>query len=102
MNTNNEEKKNKAAEVNGAKEPVPYIVHEGVMARMERSVKRLWVLVVLLILLLVGTNVAWLIYEAQFEDQTTVTQDVDTQQSPAYVNGTGSMKVDGKSTSDNH
>lgn len=58
-----------------AQEPVPYIVHEGVMARLERVIKRLWVLVILLIVLLVGSNVAWLIYESQFEDQLTVTQE---------------------------
>lgn len=62
---------------NDAKEqdPVPYIVHEGIMARMERNVRRLWILVVVLVVLLVGTNVAWLVYESQFEDQLTVTQD---------------------------
>lgn len=46
---------------------VPYIVHEGMMARMERIIKRLWILCVLLILLLVGTNAGWLYYESQFE-----------------------------------
>ena len=56
---------------------VSYFVHEGIMARMERTIKRLWITVILLIVLLVGTNIAWLIYESQFEyfETTTVTQD---------------------------
>jgi hypothetical protein len=33
-------------------EPVPFIVHEGILARFERTVKRLWIVVILLILLL--------------------------------------------------
>ena len=55
---------------------VPYIVHEASMARSERTVKRLWATIILLILLLVGSNAAWLFYESQFEDViTTVTQE---------------------------
>lgn len=53
---------------------VPYIVHESIMARMERMIKRLWILCILLVLLLVGTNAAWIVYENSFED-IVVTQD---------------------------
>ena len=49
-------------------ETVPYIVHEGMMARAERTAKRLWITILLLIALLVGTNGAWIWYESQFED----------------------------------
>ena len=49
-------------------EPVPFIVHEGMMARAERTVKRLWITILLLIVLLVGTNGAWIWYQSQFED----------------------------------
>lgn len=54
---------------------VPYIVHESIMARMERMIKRLWILCIILILLLVGTNGAWILYESQFIDEVTVTQE---------------------------
>lgn len=47
---------------------VPRIVFESEMARMERTLKRLWILIILLIVLFVGSNVAWLAYESQFED----------------------------------
>ena len=49
-------------------ETVPFIVHEGTMARAEITIKRLWITILLLIALLVGTNGAWIWYESQFED----------------------------------
>ena len=49
-------------------EAVPFIVHEGMMARAERTAKRLWITILLLIVLLVGTNGAWIWYQSQFED----------------------------------
>ena len=49
-------------------EPVPYIVHEGTMARAEIMIKRLWITILLLIVLLVGTNAGWIWYQSQFED----------------------------------
>lgn len=59
---------------------VPYIVHEGDMARMERTNKRLWIVVIMLILLLIASNTAWLMYKSQFTDEKTteVTQELDT------------------------
>ena len=47
---------------------VPYIVHEAELARAERTAKRLWITILLLIVLLVGTNGAWIWYQSQFED----------------------------------
>lgn len=44
-----------------------YIVYEAAMARGERTIKRLFVIVILLIVLLVGTNAAWLYYESQWD-----------------------------------
>lgn len=55
---------------------IPYFAHEGIVARMERANRRLWILCIVLILLLTGTNGAWIYYESQFADETlTVTQD---------------------------
>ena len=47
---------------------VPYIVHESAMARSERHSKRLWIVILVLIGALIGTNLAWIIYENSFED----------------------------------
>lgn len=53
---------------NSSNEKIPYIVHESAMARYERSQRRLWITVLLLILLLVASNAGWMWYENQFED----------------------------------
>ena len=47
---------------------VPYFIHEGVMARMERTNRRLWILCILMFLALVITNAGWIYYESQWED----------------------------------
>lgn len=47
---------------------VPYIVHESAMARSERHSKRLWIVILVLIGALIGTNLAWIVYENSFED----------------------------------
>ena len=59
--------------VQNAPENVPYIVHESSMARMERQIKRLWITVLVLIVMLVATNGAWVWYESQFSDIETTT-----------------------------
>ena len=38
------------------------------MARMERQIKRLWITILTLIFLLVGSNCVWILHENQFED----------------------------------
>ena len=45
-----------------APKSVQYIVHEASMARMERNIKRLWITVLVLIVMLVATNGAWIWY----------------------------------------
>lgn len=52
----------------GNREQIPYIVHEGAISRMERVNKRLIAIIVLLIVLLVSSNIAWLIYESKYQD----------------------------------
>ena len=55
---------------------VPYIVHEGAVARLERVIKRMWVLVLLLIILFVASNGAWILWESQYQTiETTITQE---------------------------
>lgn len=71
-------------------EPVPYIVHEGTMARLERIIKRLWITIVILIFALIVTNSAWIWYEAQFVDES-VWQEVDTGNGAAFVAGIGDV-----------
>lgn len=71
-------------------EPVPYIVHESAMARMERTHKRLWIALILVICLLVATNGAWLWYESQWETVETwqdVWQEADGNGNNQFVGG---------------
>ena len=49
---------------------VPYIVYEGSLTRMERTVKRMFVALVVCIVCLLATNIGWMIYESQFETYT--------------------------------
>ena len=48
-------------------ESIPYAAYELSMARAERTAKRLWITILTLIFLLVGSNCAWLWYNSQFE-----------------------------------
>ena len=55
---------------------VPYIAHESAVARLERVIKRLWVLALVLIVLLAASNAAWIWCESQYETiETTITQE---------------------------
>ena len=73
------EKKCNNCGTNSTPASVPYVVHESAMARAERHTKALIWVIVLLIVLLVVSNGAWLWYENQFEvveeTTTTITQD---------------------------
>ena len=60
--------KEKRKVVSQTPKDVPYIVHEGALARLERVIKRMWVLVLSLIILLFVSNAAWLDYESSFEE----------------------------------
>ena len=58
---------------------VPYAAHEIAIATNERHGRRLWIVILVLIVALIGTNLAWIIYEAQFDvvEETTITQEND-------------------------
>lgn len=82
---------------------VPYIVHESALARAERHIKRLWILVLVLILLLAGSNAGWVWYESQFED-VVLTQEAQTDGGgDVSLNGVGSGEIyfNGEGEADN-
>lgn len=68
-------------------------------AMAERTIKRLWICVLVLIIALIGTNAGWLYYESQFEDVvTTTTYEADaTDGGNAVANGDGSVVLNGES-----
>ena len=55
---------------------VPYVAHDSAMARSERHNKRLWIVILVLIVALIASNLAWIIYENSFDD-CVITQDVE-------------------------
>lgn len=52
---------------NVEKTSIPYVVHEATATRLERINTRLWIVVLILIFALIASNLAWIIYEKQFE-----------------------------------
>lgn len=69
-------------------ENVPYTLYEASQARFDRRFRQMWVLVIILVVMLVGTNAGWIIYESQYESiETTVTQDAETGTGNAIIYG---------------
>ena len=71
---------------------IPFAAHESAMARAERHTKALIWVIVLLIVLLVGSNVGWMIYENSFEDVNTteeyqIEQDAESGNNNSIING---------------
>lgn len=80
---------------------IPYYAHEGIVARMERMNRRLWILCIVLIVLLAVTNGAWLYYNSQFEDAVTsseITQEVNSGSGDAVIND--GVHVNGENQTD--
>ena len=46
---------------------VTYFQHESILAHMERTNRRLFVLCLILVIALLGTNGAWIYYESQWQ-----------------------------------
>lgn len=66
---------------------IPYIAHESAMARMERQIKRLWIVLIMTIVFLVASNAAWIWYESQFEEITITAEQTADGQSNNYAIG---------------
>ena len=50
---------------------IPFVVYQATAARQERQIRRMWIVILFLICALIGTNIAWVIYENSFEDVVT-------------------------------
>lgn len=79
-------------------------IYDGVMARLERTVKRLWILCIILIALCAFSNYAWIKYEQSFEDVVTteVSQDAEWDSGNVIMNGTGEVNTNGESKADSN
>lgn len=85
---------------------IPYIAFESALARFDRVIKRMWVIILILVFLLLGTNLAWLHYESQFEEVTEttttqkVTQDTKDGGNNSFIGGDSYGEADSKNDKD--
>lgn len=78
---------------------ITYFEHEEQMVRMERTNVRLWILCILLILMLVGTNIAWIYYESQWQVTTETTEIEAEQDGEINIVGGGDVNYGSESES---
>ena len=52
---------------------VPYIVFESEVTRLERTIKRLIILIIIAVSLMFASNIAWLWFIGQYDFETTTT-----------------------------
>ena len=81
-------------------EQIPFVAHEADMTRMERVVRRLWILCIILALALVGTNAAWVVYESSFETVSTSVMQENESGYNNFIGNDGDIK-NGTTDSDN-
>ena len=75
---------------------VPYIAYEAALTKAEFSFKRLWAAIILLIVLLFGSNAGWLYYESQFEETATTIEAEADDGGNAIANNNGMVNYNGK------
>ena len=75
---------------------VPYIAYEAALTKAEFSFKKLWAAIILLIVLLVGSNAGWLYYESQFEETATTIEAEADDGGNAVANNNGMVNYNGK------
>lgn len=83
---------------------ISYYVYEDVVVRMERTIKRLWVLCIIIFLAFVASNAAWIYYESQwevFETEQNVDQSVETGDGDTMVTGIGDIYGTNKADNNN-
>lgn len=68
----------------------------------EKTIRRQWITIILLILITVGSNMAWLYRESQFTDEVVttqeITQDLDAEGGDAIIND--GVHLNGEGTTD--
>jgi hypothetical protein len=74
------EKKCNGCETENKNTNVPFVVYQATAARQERQIKRMWVVVLVLIVALIASNIAWIIYNSQFETVEMTTEEYDISQ----------------------
>lgn len=72
-----------------------------IIATMAKTtIKKLWVIIILLIILLFATNLAWVVYESQFTDESWSYEATTDGGGNAIANGEGEVFIYGAGESD--
>ena len=77
---------------------VPYAALELMSEKLSQTIKRLIVIIVVLIFALLGTNIAWIVYESQFD---TAFCDVQSDGGDVQYIGRDGENTNGESNSEN-
>lgn len=99
----NEESILKDSVVEAYKEPVPYIVYQGTMARFERTIRKLVLVIIVAISMMFASNMAWLYAWNLYDyESSSVVVDSESKGNANYIgasgvinNGEGDSKEDG-------
>ena len=73
---------------------VPFVVYQATAARQERQIRRMWIVILFLICALIGTNLAWIVYENSFEEVVTTEEiivDADNNGNANYIGQDGNI-----------
>jgi hypothetical protein len=83
---------------------IPYYAYDAITILYNKTIRRLWILCIILAVFLVGSNVGWLVYESQFEDVvTSVEQEAEwDSESEVIMNGTGTINYGESKTNSNN
>lgn len=68
---------------------IPYLVHEGAMARLERVNRRWFIAWLITFVLFIGCIAGFIWYESQFEDAVTTTTEITQENENGYNNFIG-------------
>ena len=75
-------------------------IHDANASTLERTIKRQWITIILLILLLFGSYIGFIYYESQFTTEETTT--IDTTQDGSGINIVGGGDVNYEPESENY
>ena len=84
---------------------IRYAIDSFIMLQ-EKTIRRQWITIILLIIITVGSNLAWLYYESQFTDEVTttqeITQDLNAENGDAIINDGVHINGEGTTESEDH
>lgn len=79
---------------------IPYPIHKEMMSHLEKNNRRWFIAFLVVLSMLFLTNLAWVIYENQFQD-IFIEQDGNTDNGGSnYFNGTGELTFNGNDPTD--